>query len=87
MTRAREYFSSYKEEQMDFHITMGNMTKCTLVGRGVIDFQRESKASTSAIDVLHEPGLGMNLISVSQLQDKGYDIHFVGKKVYVKHPS
>ena len=29
----------------------------------------------------------MNLISVSQLQDKGYDIHFIGKKVYVKNPS
>ena len=66
---------------------MGNRTKCTPAGRGTIDFQGESGASTSASDVLHVPGLGMNLISVSQLQDKGYDVHFVGKKVYVKHPS
>lgn len=28
----------------------------------------------------------MNLISMSQLQDKGYDVYFIGKKVYVKHP-
>jgi len=52
MTRVREYFSSYNEE-MDFHITMGNMTKCTLVGRGTIDIKRESKASISVTDVLH----------------------------------
>ena len=87
MTGVREYFSSYKEEQMEFHITMGNRTKCTPVGRGTIDFQRESSTSTSATNVLHVPRLGMNLISVSQLQDEGYDVNFVGKKVYVKHSS
>jgi len=37
--------------------------------------------------VLHVPGLGMNLLFVSQLQNKGYDIFFTGKKVYVKHLS
>ena len=52
-----------------------------------IDFQGESGASTNASDALHVPRLGMNLILVSQLQDKGYDIHFLGKKVYVKYPS
>jgi len=72
---------------MDFQITMGNRTKCTLVGEGTINFQRESGVSTTATDVLHVPRLGMNLISVSQLQDNGYDIHFVGKKVLVKHSS
>eukprot|EP00253_Pinus_taeda_P031770 PITA_31770 len=66
---------------------MGNRTKCTPVGRGTIEFQRESRANTTATNVLHVPGLGMNLISVSQLQDKGYDVHFVGKKAYVTHSS
>ena len=52
-------------------------------------FSSYSEAGTSVriTNVLHVLGLGMNLISVSQLQDKGYDIHFTGKKVYVKHPS
>ena len=66
---------------------MGNRTKCTPIGRGTIDFQRESGVRTNTTDVFHVPGLGMNLISVSQLQDKGYDIQFVGKKVLVKHSS
>jgi len=30
--------------------------------------------------------MGMNLIFVSQLQDKGYDVYFIGNRVYVKHP-
>ncbi len=28
----------------------------------------------------------MNLFSVSQLQDKEYDVYLIGKKAYVKHP-
>ena len=59
---------------MDFQIIMGNKTKCTLVGRGTIYFHRESGARTSIIDVLHVSGLGMNLIFVSILQDKEYDV-------------
>ena len=38
MIGVREYFSNYKEEQMDFQITMANRTKCTRAGRGTIDF-------------------------------------------------
>ena len=29
----------------------------------------------------------MNLLSVSQLQNKGYDVYFIQDKVYVKHPN
>lgn len=72
---------------MDFQITMGNRMKCTPVGRGTIAFQTNAGTNIRATNVLHVPGLGMNLISVSQLQDKGYDVYFIGNKVYVKHPS
>eukprot|EP00253_Pinus_taeda_P027262 PITA_27262 len=87
MTGVQEHFSRYQEEQMDFQITMGNRTKCTPVGRDTIAFQTEAVTSIQATNVLHVPGLGMNLISVSQLQDKGYDVYFIRKKVYVKHPG
>lgn len=42
MIEVREYFTNYNEDKMDFQIIMGNMTKCTPVGRGTIDIQRES---------------------------------------------
>ena len=54
---------------MDFQIQMGNKSKCTPVEVGTIEIQRESRASTSVTNMLHVSGLGMNLISVSQLQD------------------
>lgn len=36
-------------------------------------------------DVLHVPGLGMNLISVFVLPDKGYNVLFRGAHVLIKH--
>ena len=87
MTGIRECFLEYREEKMNFQITMGNKAKCTLVGKGTIVFQTESGERFRATNVLHVPGLRMNLLSVSQLQGKGYDVYFIKEKVYVKHPS
>ena len=87
MTGVQECFSSYQEEEMNFQITMGNKAKCTPIGRGTITFQTEDGNKIRATNVLHVPGLGMNLLSVSQLQNKGYDVYFIRDKVYVKHPS
>ena len=72
---------------MNFHITMGNKAKCTPVGKGTIVFQIESGEQFRATNVLHVLGLGMNLLSMSQLQGKGYDVYFIKEKVYIKHPS
>ena len=72
---------------MNFQITMGNKTKCTSVGRGIVVFQTIAGKRLRATNVLHVPGLGMNLLSVSQLQNKGYNVFFIKEKVYVKHPS
>ena len=87
MMGIRECFSEYREEKMNFQITMGNKAKCTPVGKGTIVFQTESRERFRAKNVLHVLGLGMNLLSVSQLQSKGYDVCFIKEKVYVKHPS
>ena len=87
MTRVRECFSNYQEEQMNFKITIGKKAKCTPIGRGSIVFQTEVGNKLRATNVLHVPGLGMNLLSMSQLQNKGYGVYFIGKRVYVKHSS
>ena len=67
ITGVREHFSSYQEEQIDFQVTMGNITKCTPVGRGTIAFQTEARTNIQDTNALHVLVLGMNLISVSQL--------------------
>jgi len=87
MTGIRECFSDYQEERMNFQIIMGSKAKCTPIGKGTIVFQIETGGQFCATNVLHVLGLGMNLLSVSQLQGKGYDVFFIKEKVYVKHPS
>ena len=72
---------------MNFQITMGNKAKCTPIGRETLIFQTEAGNKLWATNILHVPGLGMNLLSMSQLQNKGYNVYFIGNKVYVKHPS
>ena len=69
MTVVWECFSDYREEKMSFKITMGNKAKCTPIGRGTVVFQTEAGNKVWATNVLHVPGLGMNLLSVSQLQN------------------
>jgi len=70
---------------MNFKITMGNKAKRTPVGRGIVVFQTEAGEWLRATNVLHVLGLGMNLLSVSQLQNKGYEFLFIKEKLYVKH--
>ena len=53
--------------------------------KGTIVFQTKSGERFHATNVLHVPGLRMNLLSVSQLQGKGYVVYFIKEKVYVKH--
>ena len=78
MMGVRDCFSDYQEEQMNFKITMGNKANCTPIGRGTVVFQTEAGNRIRATNVLHVPGLGMNLLSVSQLQNRGYDVYFIG---------
>ena len=66
---------------------MRNKAKCTPIRRGIVVFQTKARNNLPATNVLHVPGLGMNLLSVSQLQNKGYDVYFIDNRVYVKHPS
>eukprot|EP00253_Pinus_taeda_P030001 PITA_30001 len=87
MTGIQECFSDYQEERMNFQITMGNKAKCTPVGKGAIVFQTETGEWFRATNILHVPRLGMNLLSVSQLQSNGYDVFFIKEKVYVKHSN
>ena len=64
---------------------MGNLSKLNPIGKGIVQFQRENGKIIPLHDVLHVSGLGMNLISVSVLQDRGYNVLFRGTNVLIKH--
>ena len=53
-------------------------------GVGTVSFERESGKPLSFANVLYVPGLTKNLISVSTLEDKGYQVKFHDHRVYIR---
>ena len=64
-------------------IVLGNNTMVRAVGRGTISFQRELRPPMVFMDVLYVPGLKKNLISVSTIQDRGFEVSFRGDEVLI----
>jgi hypothetical protein len=46
------------------------------VGSGTVSFQRESLPPMTLTEVLYVPGLKKNLVSVSTIEEKGYEVLF-----------
>jgi hypothetical protein len=84
MTGCKEFFSRLQEGGMNIHIELGDNACYKVQGIGTVSFQRESGKPLHFVDVLYVPGLTKNLISVSTLEDKGFEVTFHGGKVYIR---
>jgi hypothetical protein len=84
MTGHKEFFSSLQEGGMNLHIELGNDVCYETQGTGTVRFQREYGKSLHFSDVLYVPSLTKNLISISTLEDKGFEVTFCGGKVYIR---
>eukprot|EP00253_Pinus_taeda_P022537 PITA_22537 len=73
MTGVREYFSELSESGTDMEVVLGDDRVVREVGVGTLTFQRESKPPLKVSNVLYVPGMRKNLISVSALEDRGYE--------------
>jgi hypothetical protein len=82
----REYFIDLRDPEIKFKIVLGDDTIVRVVGHGTISFQRELRPPLVFRDVLYVPGLKKNLISVSSIQDRGFEVSFRGTKVLI-HPK
>ena len=58
---------------------MGDESIVRVVGIGTVSFQRESLPPLAVSEVLYVPGLRKNLISMSTIEDKGYEVTFRGE--------
>ena len=58
------------------HVEFGDNGRYNATGIGTITFNRESGKLILLQDVVHDLGLKKNLISVSMLEDKGYEVVF-----------
>jgi hypothetical protein len=47
-----------------------------VAGCGTVSFRRESLPPMTLIEVLYVPGLKKNLVSVSTIEEKGYEVLF-----------
>ena len=84
MTGDRELFSDLEDKDLGMHIEMGDDGRYNATGIGTVSFQRESGKPFVLKDVMHVPGLKKNLISVSMLEDKGYDVVFSEGKAFLR---
>ena len=85
MTRDKEFFSDLEERDLKMHIEMGNDGRYRATGIGTITFQRESGDLLTLRYVMYVPGLKKNLVFVSMLEDRGYDVIFSKGKVFLHH--
>ena len=64
---------------------MGNDEKYSVSGVGTVIFQREHGARLTLTDVKYVPGIKRILVSITMLQDRGYDVVFSKGKVFLRH--
>jgi hypothetical protein len=84
MTGCKELFSILQEGGVNLHTELGDDAHYKVQGRGTMSFQRESSKPLQFDDILYVPSLTKNLISVSTLEDKGFEVTFRGGKVYIR---
>jgi hypothetical protein len=82
--RHKHYFTHLEEKGFDFEILLGDDYAYHPKGIGTIKFERESGKPLHLSNVLYVPGLKKNLVSVSALEDKGYEVSFKERKAYIK---
>jgi hypothetical protein len=80
----KHYFNSLNERELGFEILLGDDYAYHPKGTGTIKFERESGKPLYLSDVLYVPGLKKNLVSVSALEDKGYEVSFKDRRAYIK---
>ena len=80
----KHYFSSLSEKEFGFEILLGDDYANHPKGVGTKRFEKESGKPHYLSGVLYVPGLKKNLVSVSALEDKGYEVSFQDQRAYIK---
>jgi hypothetical protein len=83
MTGVQENFSNLKCAEVRIDISLGDNRVVIVAGIGTVSFRRENLPPISFIDVLFVPGMKKNLISVSTLQDRGFEVSFRGTEALI----
>lgn len=80
MTRHKEYFTSLLSYEREGKIIyMANDGECDIKGIGSILISLSTNRNATLENVLFIPSITKNLLSVSQMVDKGLEVKFVGE--------
>ena len=87
MMRNKELFSSLEEKDLQMHIKMGDDGRYSATRIGTVTFQRQLGKPFLLKYVMHVPGLKKNLVSVTMLEDGGYDVLFSEGGTFLQHKA
>jgi hypothetical protein len=80
MTGNKNALANFKKMKFSAQVELGNDASYAIKGIGSASFQLESGATLHIEEIPYVPGLKKNLISVADLEDKGYMVTFMKKK-------
>eukprot|EP00253_Pinus_taeda_P014921 PITA_14921 len=72
----KSLFSTLEEKDLKILIEMGDDERYSVSGLSMVVFQTEHGASITLTDVKYVPGLKNNFVSITMLEDKGYNVVF-----------
>jgi hypothetical protein len=85
MTGMRSLFLSVSEMGSDCHVKSRACTRHAVKGVGCVRFQLELGVSLEVDEVvMYVPELKVNLLSISALEDMGYEVMFVDGQVHIR---
>ena len=79
----KKIFNELEEKYLQMHIDLGDDGRYSATSIGTITFQRELGKIFHLKYVMHVPGLKKNLVLVTMLEDRGYDVVFSEGKFFL----
>ena len=83
MTGFEESFVNLSKHQSPHKVKLGNDYQYPIKGSGEASYKLDSRKSMNMKDVLFEPGLKKNLLSISALDAKGMRVAYIDVHVLV----
>ena len=81
MTGNRGALTNYRKNKFTTQVELGDDTTYKIEGVGSTSLQLDLGIVLHIEDILCVPGLKKNLLSIAGLEDKGYMVLFMNKKV------
>ena len=88
ITRFKEALSDMVEKDTNLEIVLGDNDTYLVKGTGTVTLHLSQGQILRLQDVLYVPNLKKNLVSISAMEDKGFNVAFTNGKVLMwKKPS